>query len=87
MIPILYHTWLFVLLRIFINPTCGWGLTLLVMASEMDPESWGGGSRRPIEKSIFWVSFFFPKVHIKLGKVKFFQANQIKNGAVIAIFR
>ena len=26
--------------------------------------------------------FDFPKVHIKLGKVKFFGVNQIKNGAV-----
>ena len=56
----------------------------------------GGGLLRPpflshhfpIEKTKFlgWIFFYFPKVHIKLGKVKKFGVNQIKNGAVGAIF-
>ena len=33
------------------------------------------------------IFFDFPKVYIKLGKVKKFGVNQIKNGAVGAIFR
>ena len=32
------------------------------------------------------IFFDFPKVYIKLGKVKKFGVNQIKNGAVGAIF-